>query len=201
MNNKKPYEFKTVYNALRDQYEAKSRMLRVYKISLQSSITRIGYSDPELTPSERELHLESLVDLEIVKNITKIKRELRNIHLARSFIKGVPYSKVENRNTRNTPLTSFPNSVEVLQQFSLPCDYTDLLIGFVNWVNSDHVPSFFEKPVREDKLAVLRAAIEEGLQSPFVEDFSFSKLCEKIENEDKDSNTVGFDANGSEVAC
>jgi hypothetical protein len=147
--NKKQYDFKTIYNTLRDLAEAKSRLLRVYKISLQSSITRVGYDIPEdLKPSEREVHLEKLVDSEIVKNIFKLKKELRNIHLARAFIKGVPYSKVENKNTRRNPVSMFPNSVEVLQQFALPCDITDLMISFVNWINTDLPSQHFAKPVR-----------------------------------------------------
>jgi hypothetical protein len=75
--------YKQLSLELKYKYIAKTRLLRTYKVLLDS------HKNSGNTP------IDAIVDRELQILIRLTQKELRSIHLVRAFIKGIPYRSVE----------------------------------------------------------------------------------------------------------
>lgn len=147
LRGKMTIEYKNLSQDLKYRYEAKIRLLKTYK-SLYYSLLEKPHTLDDITL--KEVSVNNLNKVELVKNINQIRTDLRNIHLARAFIRNVPYKKVEPNAKTKFEMYSVLDVLEtlVIKHYKTKKVYDVLWNEVHSWEEQGQSSKFFAKPER-----------------------------------------------------
>lgn len=137
-------EYKNLSLDLKYQYEAKVRLLKVYKALLIQGFTL------ESSNTFRVKTVNNYINKELINNIINTKEDLRAIHLVRAFIKGVPYKLLEPSTNKRIPYCYWVLEMGLEKHYNLgkeiKATQDRVIQEFYDWVHEGKPSKFFAKP-------------------------------------------------------